>query len=74
MQDYLALIPLLIIGLTQALKGIITKRYIPIMALTVGAVLGSLALGFTANGVITGIISALVSMGMWSGTKTVITK
>lgn len=74
MQDYLALIPFLIMGLTQATKGIIPKRYIPVMALVVGGVLGSLALGFNANGIITGIISALVAMGMWSGAKATITK
>lgn len=61
-------------GLTQATKGIIPKRFVPIMALVVGSVLGSLALGFTANGIITGIISALVAMGMWSGTRTTIKK
>lgn len=74
MQDYLALIPFLIMGLTQATKGIIPKRFVPIMALVVGSVLGSLALGFTANGIITGIISSLVAMGMWSGTRTTIAK
>ena len=61
-------------GLTQATKGIIPKRFVPIMALVVGSVLGSLALGFTANGIITGIISALVAMGMWSSTKTLMVK
>lgn len=61
-----------VLGLTQAIKQAgVSKRYIPITAVFLGIGLGLAIGGLTIGGGLTGLISALSAMGLWSGTKTV---
>lgn len=64
-----------IIGLTQVLKmSGIPKTWIPITTLALGVCAIYLTEGVTGTTTILGIMVGLMSMGLWSGTKTTIGK
>lgn len=66
---------LVIIGLCQALKVAgVKSRWIPLISIVLG-ILGAIFLGGTSWLVaLSGILSALVSSGIWSGVKATIGK
>lgn len=65
----------LVIGLTQVVKKMrfIADRYIPFVALILGvAVVTMLEASVTGITIASGIVVGLSSMGMWSGSKTIL--
>lgn len=68
----LAVLPLSI-GVTQLIKGKFSDRVTPFIALIASTALAMLALGeLTFGTVIQGISLGLMSMGLFSGTKTTV--
>lgn len=73
----LATVVALVVGLTQVVKGtgLISDRFIPVVAIFLGIVLAIIVWkGFSAEVIISGIVAGLSSMGLWSGTKTMVSK
>lgn len=66
-----------VIGLSQIVKKtrLIADRYFPFIVLIIGIAVSSLLeAGFDYLIVSNGIMFGLISMGMWSGSKTILTK
>jgi len=64
-----------IAGTTMGLVAVFSEsglksRYKPISAIITGICVAFLVIGFSKIAIITGIVSPLVAMGFWSGTKT----
>lgn len=73
----MAVLVAVIIGLTQVAKMAgLPSKYAPLLAIIFG-VLGTLSLSLfsvTANTIIAGLVVGLMSMGLYSGTKTTISE
>ncbi len=67
-------ISLIVLGGTQILKKFVSDKYAPLAALVIGLGMGFLFLKLTVLAVIVGLVSALMSMGLFSGTKAVVTQ
>jgi Na+-transporting methylmalonyl-CoA/oxaloacetate decarboxylase beta subunit len=78
MEIYLYGFPvtLIIIGVVQALKKVVTKRWIPIVSIIIGVAVMVLGMWerLTAEAVLQGIVLGLVSCGLWSSSKTILGK
>lgn len=64
----------LVVGLVQLVKQMYDGRFIPLVALALGVGLSLLANGVSAEATISGLTYALVAMGLWSGSKAVLSK
>lgn len=68
------LVPL-VTGLTQVFKnalGLETPRFIPLIAVGLGALGGGLLLGATVPAIVVGIIAGLSGVGLWEVGKTTV--
>ena len=63
----------LVIGLTQMMKGYISDKYTPLIALFFGIVGGVTITGLTVEGVVKGVVIGLSSAGLYDYKK-IITK
>lgn len=64
----------LVVGLVQLIKLMYDGRFVPIVALLVGVGISLLANGVSGDSAISGLIYALIAMGLWSGSKAVLSK
>jgi len=52
-------------GITQILKGYIPERFVPLLALVLGGLIGLLTFGVSVTGVVQGLISGLTAAGLY---------
>lgn len=73
MEENILFLSSMVMGVTALLGNSgLSSRFKPVFALLFSIGLGLLMFGFNVDALITGIVSALSAMGVWSGTaKTV---
>lgn len=75
----LSLVMAQVVAITMALVSItkqfkVAKKWLPVFALGYGCAVTFMFIGISWVAVLVGIISGLSSMGLWTGTKTVLKK
>ena len=72
--SYMVLIPL-VIGVVQVIKiAGLSKRYVPLASVILGAVGAIFLGGFDSTSLVQGVIAGLSASGLWSGGKAVLDK
>lgn len=63
---------LVIIGLTQLLKKYVSKRYITLVPVVLGILGVGALIGFTTDGIFTGIVIGLTTAGLYDQKKLIV--
>lgn len=65
----------IVLGLTEVVKRIgLPKRYVPAFAVALGAGVQMLMTGVTSQAILAGVVTGLVSCGLYAGVKTTVKK
>lgn len=68
----IAILTPIVVAFTGAVKGFVETRYIPLVAILIGTVLGLIVLGLTVLGGLVGALAGLASVGLYEFGKTTI--